>query len=560
MDNEIRKTDVPERMQTREVPVTPVPEGSRELEEEAEWIYKQAFCKSTVSNKENSEKDRSRNKPSSTVGKIKQALDFMRNQQLEVPFIAFYRKEYVQPELAIKDLWKVYEFDAKWCQLLARKNKMLVLFEKMKNFQLDQIMKNPDAPIPEGIRVMKDEDIYRLKKVQTPEELKDVHMHFLLYYSSEIPKMQEEFKRKDKERKRLEKAEERRKLLESLEEGQEPPPEEIDDEELEEYDGREELKQAKDSGPYAMCRKAGILEMAKRFGLSPEQFAENLRENYQRHDVDQEAVEPTDVAKKFLCPKFMMVDEVLHAAKFVVARQISKEPLLRKCVREIYFERAKINVKPTKKGSKEIDENHPCYSMKYLKEKPVRELVNDQYLKLHMAEEDRLIEMVFLDTIEGNSNKDYLEEMKALYKRDEFSKNVQDWNALRAECVELAIVKMVLPEIKKELKAALILEAKDFIMKACSRKLYNWIKVAPYTPDFTEDDDYDWDTAKGMCFFKYNLVAVLRKSGRNTGLLTEPLTTNIDFFSNRKVISCETTNILNHAQNSFGCHMSQTLG
>lgn len=37
----------------------------------------------------------------------------MRNQQLEVPFIAFYRKEYVQPELNINDLWKVYKYDAK---------------------------------------------------------------------------------------------------------------------------------------------------------------------------------------------------------------------------------------------------------------------------------------------------------------------------------------------------------------------------------------------------------------------------------------------------------------
>lgn len=36
-------------MQLREVPVTPVPENSNELDEEAEWIYRQAFCKPTVS-------------------------------------------------------------------------------------------------------------------------------------------------------------------------------------------------------------------------------------------------------------------------------------------------------------------------------------------------------------------------------------------------------------------------------------------------------------------------------------------------------------------------------
>lgn len=116
LDNEIRNTDIPERMQIRDVPITAVPDDSNELDDEAEWIYKQAFCKPAVSNidahlsPEAREKQR---KGPQTIGKIKKALDFMRNQQLEVPFIAFYRKEYVQPELNINDLWKVYKFDAK---------------------------------------------------------------------------------------------------------------------------------------------------------------------------------------------------------------------------------------------------------------------------------------------------------------------------------------------------------------------------------------------------------------------------------------------------------------
>lgn len=48
-----------------------------------------------------------------TIGKIKKALDFMRNQNFEVPFLAYYRKEYVEPELDINGLWRVYHFDAK---------------------------------------------------------------------------------------------------------------------------------------------------------------------------------------------------------------------------------------------------------------------------------------------------------------------------------------------------------------------------------------------------------------------------------------------------------------
>ncbi|CAD7091358.1 unnamed protein product [Hermetia illucens] len=500
LDNEIRKTDIPERMQLRDVPIVAVPEGSSELEDEAEWIYKQAFCKPTVSQQETNEggpRDRGR-KPPSAIGKIKQALDFMRNQQLEVPFIAFYRKEYVQPELNINDLWKVYRFDARWCQLLARKKSLITLFEKMRNFQLDAIMQNPDAPLPDDVRLIRDEDIDRLRAVQTPEELKDVHMHFLLYYAQDIPKMQEAWRKKERERRKQERIEARRKELENLEEGAEPPPEIEDEEDLEEDHPEEQLKQAGDSGPYAMCKKAGICGLAKRFGLTPEQFAENLRDNYQRHEVEQEPIEPNDLAKQYLCPKFMTVDEVLHAGKFVVARQLAKEPLLRKCVREIYFERAKICVRPTKKGAKEIDENHPCYSMKYLKSKPVRDLAGEQFLRLIIAEEDKLLEVTILDKIEGHTTSSFLDEAKKLYERDEFSKNVQDWNALRTECVELALTKMVLPDMRKELKSILIAEAKEAVLRACCRKLYNWIKIAPYVPSFTEEDDYDWETTKGI--------------------------------------------------------------
>ena len=40
-DHEIRTADIPERFQLRQVAVSPAEDG--ELEEEAEWIYKQAF-------------------------------------------------------------------------------------------------------------------------------------------------------------------------------------------------------------------------------------------------------------------------------------------------------------------------------------------------------------------------------------------------------------------------------------------------------------------------------------------------------------------------------------
>lgn len=64
------------------------------------------------------------------------------------------------------------------------------------------------------------------------------------------------------------------------------------------------------------------------------------------------------------------------------AMQLSREPLVRRVIRQQYRNRAYINVRPTKKGRKEIDENHPIYIRRYLKNKPVKELKSDEFLKL----------------------------------------------------------------------------------------------------------------------------------------------------------------------------------
>ena len=52
-------------------------------------------------------------KAPSAVPKIKEALNFMRNHSFEVPFIANYRKEYVEPELDIHDLWTIWQSNEK---------------------------------------------------------------------------------------------------------------------------------------------------------------------------------------------------------------------------------------------------------------------------------------------------------------------------------------------------------------------------------------------------------------------------------------------------------------
>jgi len=55
--------------------------------------------------------------------------------------------------------------------------------------------------------------------------------------------------------------------------------------------------------------------------------------------------------------------------------------------------------------------------MKYLKGKPVRDLCKDQFLKLAIAEEDKLIKITFNEQIEGVTSSSFVEEAKQLYSK-----------------------------------------------------------------------------------------------------------------------------------------------
>uniref|UniRef100_A0A2K6E9W4 Transcription elongation factor SPT6 n=1 Tax=Macaca nemestrina TaxID=9545 RepID=A0A2K6E9W4_MACNE len=494
-DNEIRATDLPERFQLRSIPVKGAEDD--ELEEEADWIYRNAFATPTISLQESCDYlDRGQpassfsRKGPSTIQKIKEALGFMRNQHFEVPFIAFYRKEYVEPELHINDLWRVWQWDEKWTQLRIRKENLTRLFEKMQAYQYEQISADPDKPLADGIRALDTTDMERLKDVQSMDELKDVYNHFLLYYGRDIPKMQNAAKAS------------RKKLKRVREEGDEEG--EGDEAEDEEQRGPE-LKQASRRDMYTICQSAGLDGLAKKFGLTPEQFGENLRDSYQRHETEQFPAEPLELAKDYVCSQFPTPEAVLEGARYMVALQIAREPLVRQVLRQTFQERAKLNITPTKKGRKDVDEAHYAYSFKYLKNKPVKELRDDQFLKICLAEDEGLLTTdisIDMKGVEGYGNdQTYFEEIKQFYYRDEFSHQVQEWNRQRTMAIERALQQFLYVQMAKELKNKLLAEAKEYVIKACSRKLYNWLRVAPYRPDqqVEEDDDFmDENQGKGI--------------------------------------------------------------
>ncbi|XP_076825036.1 transcription elongation factor SPT6-like [Clavelina lepadiformis] len=474
MDAHIRSTDIPERFQLRAIPLKPAEDT--ELELEAEWIYKYCFLESAISKQDmvdeiganfsSSALSSLNRKTPSCVAKIQDTLNFMRNELFEPPFIAFYRKEYVEPELNIHDLFKIYHWDEKWTQLNNRKANLTRLLQKMQTFQYEQISADPDKPLGDNVRALTDADIERIQGVQTMEELKDVYGHFLLHYGRDIPKMQNAL-RIQRQRERSEDVDKEPRTQAS------------------------DLKQASRRDMYTVCLNAGLGGVANKFGLTPEQFGENLRDNYQRHETEQYPAEPLDLAEDFLCPQFSTKEGVLEGARYMVAMQLAREPLVRQCVRQTFMERAKISARPTKKGKKEIDEQHPCFRHKWLCNKPVKDLSGPQFLHIQNAETEGLLTVeIHIDMKDTMTGQTYFEEIKQLYYRDEFSHLVQEWNNQRSQVIEFMLEKILYKEMTKEIKALLCNESKDGIKEQCALKLRSHLSVAPYQ---SEEHEYDED-------------------------------------------------------------------
>ena len=66
-----------------------------------------------------------------------------------------------------------------------------------------------------------------------------------------------------------------------------------------------------------------------------------------------------------------------------------------------------------------LDEAHPCYPVKYLKNKPARDLKDEQFLRLVEAEDEKLLEIkITMDEETDNpSIQTYFEEIRQLYYR-----------------------------------------------------------------------------------------------------------------------------------------------
>ena len=533
-DKKIRAEDEPERFRLRSIPVTRASE--EEIKDEANWIFQNAFDQPTISVQELDREPIAGKRSELIKSEIESTLSYIRNEKLEVPFIAAYRREYV-PSLSPKQsdtnaLWTIYNFDEQWCKLQSSKRSISSLYINMR----DYLATKPADP---RIRKITDNDIMQAHNAKTFDDIEDCRLHFQLYYSHLVNEMKLSDLEKKIEQQKAERAvksksnEATSANAEGVEsngfdnkdednnngEDNEKPDNEGEEEEEPEETEEEKLykrlsKSLKISSykdrSYQLATQNSIGELVKKFGLTPEEFGENLRDDYQRNTVSQNYTRPLDEAANHIKPgtRFATREDVLEAAKLMYSREVSRDPLVRQTVRKYYFESAVISIEATERGHIEIDENHPCYSIKYLRNKHVYNLEGDQILHIIAAEKLNLLKVRFsIEPVADTKGQisPYHESLKALFYSDFSSIVTKEWNELREEAIRSAFDKIILPRLEQQLREKLVKEAQDKIIKDSCEKLHDWLNVAPYAPSSTFDNHEDFELRNGtrICGFTF---------------------------------------------------------
>lgn len=431
-DDRIREIDIPERMQISEESTGPPPTDGMSIDDESNWILNQLPHELVVLKKD-----------------IIRFLELTHVQKLDVPFIAMYRKEECQslfsdaelqadssdkkkPEKKPmmrwhKVLWAILELDRKWLLLQKRKNALQLYYNK--RFE-------EERSIYDETRLHMNQKLFdsitkSLEVAESEREIDDVDLKFNLHF---------------------------------------PPGDGVDE---------GQFKRPKRKSQYSICSKAGLWEVASKFGYSSEEFGQLISLEQMRVPELVDAKEtPEEVASRFTCAMFENPQAVLRGARHMAAVEISCEPCVRRHVRSIFMDNAVVSTRPTTDGSVSIDSNHQFAGIKWLKDKPLTRFDDAQWLLIQKAEEEKLIQVTV--KLPASVHVKLFDDAHERYCSDGVSKSAQLWNAQRKEIIKDAFDGLLLPSMEKEARALLNSKAKNWLSLEYGRLLWDKVSVTAY--------------------------------------------------------------------------------
>lgn len=423
-DEIITHMDAPERMQALYGANIEKPLDETDLNAEFEWIYSRFYesCDSEPL------KHSFRNPTTADLIRkaVKACIEFFNTEQLEVPFIWHYRKDYLldpksnlsdlKTVLQLEDLWKIYDIGKKYKAF----NTQLDGFNKtLYNFEAEGRM---DSYVQE-----------QRYKTQRVEEAQDI----LDYINSRfIPK------------------------------------------EVPQKKGEERIYRRPNSNSFLdRCKRANIDNLVGEFGITPQQFGDNALEGSKVHHPINPNCSPIDIAKRHVSSFFPTAELVLKGVETYIVDMMFHDLKLRQAFRQTFENNSAVSIQPTARGVREMDSTHRFFHFKFLNEKPILYMKDAQFLQMLEAESLGLVKV----TISLPGENVFLANLIRLYLcEDSSSPHAHAWNQTRSTIVTYACERHLFPYFKNWIRDKLRTQAEEYLFRACQKEAENKFNSAPY--------------------------------------------------------------------------------
>lgn len=272
-----------------------------------------------------------------------------------------------------------------------------------------------------------------------------------------------------------------------------------------------EMKKAVRKDEYSKYRRIRSLQrFISNVCVPISDFGDALRYNRKLEPPPTPSFYCRDMADEFVdYEQFKNVDQVLHAAKLVIATELSMEPYIREKSRKLYRERASISTRPTPKGVATINPFHDLFGLHYLNRKPLVDFLYGadltMFVKLTEAQGNGLITItIHPPEVKQVGTDDRVTDIQLFLQtgmplveqffpslpisEDRHAMFRPSWDALRLEVLQTCIETILLPSLEVECRRELLSTARNALIKEVANNFATYLKIGPYNMDIADRD------------------------------------------------------------------------
>ena len=222
--------------------------------------------------------------------------------------------------------------------------------------------------------------------------------------------------------------------------------------------------------------------------ISPGQLASNLASGYRAHKPVDPEINPLDLAER---EGRGDANRALESARHLAALQLSVEPGIRRQFRAVYLDQALVSTEPTKQKSEIRNPLHLYGPVSRLEDKPMKYFEEAQWLLIAGAERDGVLSVEFkmppdaLEDVERRFIDNFVSDLTAESSRE--------WNLQRKTIIKECIYDKLLPMLEHEARNILTVKAKDWACQTIGDELWNLLSCTQWEAHGVDASSVDKD-------------------------------------------------------------------